>query len=72
MTSNSEEETMMGTRSSFFSQVYLRNAARQRQREERDLIGISQSLPLQSQEPELSRKASPEGGPVKATKDAVA
>jgi hypothetical protein len=49
---------MMGTRSSFFLQVYRRNAARQRWREERDALGRAQSLPLQSQEParHLDRK----------------
>jgi hypothetical protein len=42
---------MMGARSSFFLQVYRRNAARQLWREERDALGQSQSLALQSQEP---------------------
>jgi len=42
---------MMGARSSFFLQVFRRNAARQLWREERDALGRSQILPLQSQQP---------------------
>jgi hypothetical protein len=53
-----EEEAMMGAKSTFFLQVYRRNGARQRWREERDALGRSQSLPPQSQEPgrNLERK----------------
>jgi hypothetical protein len=43
---------MMGTRGSFFMQVYLRNAATQRRKQERgDEQGRFQNLPLQSPEP---------------------
>ena len=42
---------MMGARGSFFLQVYLRNAASQRRKQERGEQGRAQNIPLQSPEP---------------------